>query len=270
MQQQAIRQAEAEVQQPAGVRGLDRAMLWMTRHWLTVVNLGMGTFVGGTLLAPVLMRLGLNGPARLVYLLYSMVCHQLPERSYFLFGPHGVDTYSRAQVIAWGADPAYLRGFVGNAQVGFKVGIAERDLAIYVTLLAAGLGYALVRQRVRGLSRRAFGLLILPMALDGGSHLLSELTGLRFRETNAWLGKLTGSLLPAAFYTGTTIGSFNWLMRTLTGALFAVAVVWFAYPILEQGFGDVVRVARTEGERDAAPSSQAERPANPGGKGLQS
>jgi len=266
MGQQVIRRAEAGVQHPAGVRGLDRAVLWLTRHWLFVPNLGMGTFVGGTLLAPVLMRLGLNGPARLVYLLYSMVCHQLPERSYFLFGPHGVDTYSRAQVIAWGADPAYLRGFVGNTQVGFKVGIAERDIAIYVTLLLAGLGYALVRRRVRGLSWRAFGLLILPMALDGGSHLASEMTGLGFRETNAWLAALTGNLFSTAFYTGTTLGSFNWLMRTLTGALFAVAVVWFAYPALGRGFADVAGPARTTRERAAAHRPQAERRVDPGEK----
>ena len=124
-------------------------------------------------------------------------------------------------------------------------------MAIYVTFLLAGLGYALVRRRVRGLSWRVFGLLILPMALDGGSHVVSEITGLGFRESNAWLATLTGNVLPAAFYTGTTLGSFNWLMRTLTGALFAVAVVWFAYPILEQGFGDVVRAARTKQERAA-------------------
>ena len=259
MQQQAIGRAEVGVQHPARVRGLDRAVLWLTRHWLFVINLGMGTFVSGTLLAPVLMRLGLNGPARLVYLLYSMVCHQLPERSYFLFGPHGVDTYSKVQVIAWGADPAYLRGFVGNAQVGFKVGIAERDMAIYVTLLLAGLGYALVRRRVRGLSWRAFGLLILPMALDGGSHVVSEITGLGFRGANAWLATLTGNVFSKSFYAGTTIGSFNWLMRTVTGSLFAVACVWFAYPYLEKGFGDVVRPARmkAEGRRTIGPEPNA-------------
>lgn len=268
MGQQMIGRAEIGVQHPASVRGLDRFVLWLTRHWLFVLNLGMAMFVGGTLLAPVLMRLGLNGPARLVYLLYSMVCHQLPERSYFLFGPHGVDTYSRAQVIAWGADPGYLRGFVGNAQVGFKVSIAERDIAIYVTLLLAGVGYALVRRRVRGLSWWAFGLLILPMALDGGSHVVSEMTGLGFRETNAWLATLTGNALPAAFYTGTILGSFNWLMRTLTGALFAVAVVWFAHPTLERGFGDVVGPARTKQKRVVAHTRKAEHPANSEGKAL--
>jgi len=155
-----------------------------------------------------------------------------------------VNTYSRAQVIAWGANPAYLRGFVGNAQVGFKVGIAERDIVIYVTLFLAGLGYALLRRRVRGLSGRVFLLLILPMALDGGSHVVSEITRLGFRETNAWLATLTGHLFSQTFYAGTTLGSFNWLMRTLTGALFAGACVWFAYPYLERSFADAATQAQ--------------------------
>jgi hypothetical protein len=173
-----------------------------------------------------------------------------------------VDTYSRAQVIAWGADPGYLRGFVGNAQVGFKVGIAERDMAIYVMLVLAGLGYALVRRHVRrGLSWHWFLLLILPMALDGGSHVVSEVTGLAFRESNAWLATLTGNYFSQAFYTGTTIGSFNWLMRTLTGSLFAIACVWFAYPYLEQGFGDIVRPARM-GAKEAR-AQEPDKPAKP-------
>lgn len=243
-------------------RGADRVSLWLARHWLFVVNLGVGAFVAATLLPPVLMRLGLEGPARLTYTFFSFLCHQLPERSYFLFGPDGVNTYSRAQVIAWGADPAYLRGFVGNARVGFKVGIAERDWAIYATLFLAGLGYALFRQRVRGLPWRVFLLLILPMALDGGSHLVSEITTLGFRESNAWLAALTGHLFSPAYYTGTTIGSFNWWMRTLTGALFAVACIWFAYPYLQQSFRDSVRPARMERERATAREPQTERRAN--------
>ncbi|HSJ53787.1 MAG TPA: DUF2085 domain-containing protein, partial [Anaerolineae bacterium] len=189
------------------------------RHWLLLANLAVGMYAGGTVLAPVLMRLGLERAGRIVYLFYSFLCHQLPERSYFLFGSGGLNTYSREQVIAWGADPAYLRGFVGNAQVGFKLGIAGRDIAIYVAILLAGLAYALLRRHVRGLSGRAFLLLILPLALDGVSHLVSEISGLGFRESNGWLAALTGNALSELFYTGTTVGSFNWLMRSLTGAL---------------------------------------------------
>ena len=253
MNQQLTHGIEGERPRQLEVRGAEQGTLWLTRHWLLLLNLAMGTFVAGTLLAPVLMRLGLDGPARLVYGLYSSVCHQLPERSYFLFGPSGVDTYSRAQVIAWGADPAYLRGFVGNAQVGFKLGIAERDIAIYVTFFLAGLGYALVRRRVRWLSWRVFLLLILPMALDGGSHVVSEITRLGFRESNAWLATLTGHVFSQAFYAGTTLGSFNWLMRTLTGALFGVACVWFAYPYLQQAFARSVTPARSPKQVPGAP-----------------
>jgi uncharacterized membrane protein len=220
---------------------LDRGAGWLTRHWLFGVNTVVGLYVGGTLLAPMLMRLGLQGPGRLVYWIYGFFCHQLPERSYFLFGPNSVNTYSRAQAISWGADPGYLRGFVGNAQVRFKVAIAERDIAIWVTLLLAGLTYALARRYIRALPVWGFLLMILPMALDGSSHLISEVTGLGFRASNAWLAAVTSGIFPPGFYAGTTLGSFNWLMRTLTGALFALAVVWFTFPRLESGFAGSTR-----------------------------
>ncbi|HSJ52413.1 MAG TPA: DUF2085 domain-containing protein, partial [Anaerolineae bacterium] len=252
---------------------IDRGVAGLARHWLFLANLAVGMYVGGTLLAPVLMRLGLERAGQIVYTLYSFVCHQLPQRSYFLFGPDGLNTYSREQVIAWGAEPAYLRGFVGNAQVGFKLGIAGRDIAIYVAILLAGLAYALLRRHVRGLpapvvqaqvSGRAFLLLILPLALDGVSHLVSEISGLGFRESNGWLAALTGNALSELFYTGTTVGSFNWLMRSLTGALFGIAVVWFAYPIAERAFGSAVHQARLAPERAAAAGRkpQTEPPVN--------
>ncbi len=215
----------------------DRGFAWLARHWLLLINLGMAVFIGGTLLPPVFMYLGLEGPAQVTYWLYGLTCHQLPERSYFLFGPGGVNTYDLEQVISWGADPNYLRGFVGDARVGFKLGMAQRNTAIYTTFLLAGLIYGLVRKRLPRLRWPIFLLLILPMALDGGSHLVSEVTGLGFRETNTWLAALTGGVFPEAFYAGTTVGSFNWLMRTLTGALFAVSCIWFAFPNLDRGFG---------------------------------
>ena len=234
----------------------DRIIGWMVAHWLLAFNVSMGLFIGGTLLPPLLMHLGLQGPARVVYTLYGLNCHQLPERSYFLFGPHGVDTYSREQVIAWGANPDHLRGFVGNPQVGFKLGMAERNTAIYGTWFLAGIVYGLLKKRLPRLRWPLFLLLILPMALDGGSHLTSEVTRLGFRDTNAWLAGWTGGALSASFYTGTTLGSFNWLLRTLTGALFAVACVWFIYPYLDQSFAH----AAPETKPARAPGRPSPRP----------
>ena len=229
---------------------------WLARHWLLVVNLAAGLFIGGTLLPPTLMHLGLEDLGRAWYRFYGLNCHQLPQRSYFLFGPDGINTYSRAQVIAWGADPANLRGFVGNDQVGFKLGMAQRNTAIYTAIFAAGLIYGLVRRRLPPLRWPFFLLLILPMALDGGSHVISEATGLGFRESNAWLIVLSGGAWPDAFYTGTTFGSFNWLMRTLTGLLFGLACVWFAYPYLERSFADAGgHRARASTATEATPGS---------------
>ena len=150
---------------------------------------------------------------------------------------------SLGQGLAWGADPGYLRGFVGNAGVGFKMAMAGRNTAIYSTLLVAGLAFAVVRKRVRPLPVPAFVLLVLPMVVDGFSHVTSEVTGLAFRDSNAWLAALTGNALPAAFYAGTTLGSFNWLMRAVQGALFAGACVWFAFPRVEHAFRDALHSA---------------------------
>lgn len=242
--------------EPAAQSGLDRAVGWLARHWLLAVNLAMGLFIGGTLLPPALMQVGWEGPARILYALYGLNCHQLPQRSYFLFGPGGINTYSLDQVIAWGAEPDNLRRFVGNSQVGFKLGMAQRNTAIFGTFLLAGLSYGLVRRRVSGLRWPVFLLLALPMVLDGGSHMVSEVTGLGFRATNGWLEALAGQAFRESFYTGTVIGSFNWLMRTLTGALFAIACVGFGYPYLQRGFA----VSQHRAPDHSTPAKSAQEP----------
>ncbi len=220
------------------VIAIDRLVLIFSRHWLLVVNVMAGLFIGLTAAAPLLMALGLEGPARMLYRIYALNCHQLPQRSYFLFGPHGVDTYPLPQILAWGADPNHLRGFVGHAGIGFKMAMAHRNTAIYTAVFLAGLAYALVRRRLPALPWKWYLLLIAPMFFDGTSHMINEITGLGFRDTNAWAVWLTGGTFGPAFYTGTGIGSLNWLLRTLTGALFGLATVWLAYPLLEEGFAD--------------------------------
>lgn len=221
------------------VVGMDKLILTFSRHWLLVVNVMAGLFISLTVAAPLLMALGLEGPARVLYRFYALNCHQLPQRSYFLFGPHGIDTYSLEQILAWGGDPSYLRGFAGNAEIGFKMAMAHRNTAIYTAILLAGLAYALLRRRMRALSWKSYLILIAPMLFDGISHIISEVTGLGFRDANAWAVWLTGGVFGPAFYTGTGIGSLNWLLRTLTGALFGLASVWLAYPLLETGLADL-------------------------------
>ena len=74
------------------------------------------------------------------------------------------------------------------------------------------------------------------MALDGGTHMLSDFAGIGngFRDTNAWLTALTNNAFPAEFYTGDALGSFNSIMRFITGLLAGLAIVWLAFPYIFQ------------------------------------
>jgi hypothetical protein len=81
------------------------------------------------------------------------------------------------------------------------------------------------------------------MAVDGGTHLLSDLAGIGngFRDNNAWLAAFTGNVFPSMFYVGDAFGSFNSWMRLITGALFALGCVWLTYPYLESSFAEFTR-----------------------------
>jgi uncharacterized membrane protein len=235
---------------------VDRLILALARHWLLVVNVFLGLYIGLAVLAPVLMATGFAGPGRAIYRFFSFQCHQLPQRSYYLFSPAGgIQTYSLDQVVAWGADSSNvftLRAFAGNPEAGFKMAIAHRLTAIHTAMFVGGLLWALIGRRLPRLTALAFVLLILPMALDGGSHILSEITRLGFRESNAWAVWLTGGLFPSSFYVGTTVGSLNWLLRTLTGTLFSFASIWFVFPYLADGFGGIRNELETKLQRIGA------------------
>lgn len=84
----------------------------------------------------------------------------------------------------------------------------QRNVAIYTALVVFGLGFTLVRQRLRPVRWRVFFLLIAPMALDG----FTQLFGLR---------------------------ESTWELRVVTGTLFSLASVWVLYPYLEQGMSEI-------------------------------
>ena len=75
-------------------------------------------------------------------------------------------------------------------------------------------------------------LLLIPIALDGITHAISDLSGigLGFRDTNSWLAGLTDYYFLRSFYAGDAIGSFNSFARLITGLLAGLGIVWFAFP----------------------------------------
>lgn len=224
---------------------LNRAVFWISRHWLLVASLLIGVWVGLPWLAPAFMELGWTGAGNAIYLLYAFQCHQLPQRSFFLFGPQPMVPLSQIQDVWQNTNnPLILRQFIGNPQMGWKVAWSDRMVFMYTSLILWGLLYWPLRKRVKPLSWWGLALFLLPMALDGFSHMLSDVTagiGLGFRYNNAWLAALANQAFPATFYAGDALGSFNSWMRLLTGLFFGLGVVWFFYPRLHNSLSDTAR-----------------------------
>ncbi len=225
---------------------VNRLVLGFSRHWLLAITITLGLYVGLPWLAPVFMRLGWTGAGEAIYAIYSTQCHQLPQRSYFLFGPKTMYALQEIQVV-WQEtnNPIILRQFVGNEAMGWKVAWSDRMVSMYTSIFLGGLLYWPLRKRLKPLALWAFILLILPMAIDGGTHAVSDVlgrgVGLGFRDSNAWLAALTNNAFQATFYAGDALGSFNWWMRLSTGLLLGLGVVWLVYPMMEEWMADTVR-----------------------------
>ena len=146
----------------------DRAFLgWLARvqallaaHWLFLLNTLTGLYVGLAVLSPLLKAAGLGPLGDFLFAAYYYACHQLPARSFFLFGN--------------------------------QMAFCQRDVAIYASMCAAGLVYARRRRRVRPLRWWLYGLALLPMAVDGGTQLIG------WRESTWELRVMTGAVFGVA------------------------------------------------------------------------
>jgi uncharacterized membrane protein/glutaredoxin len=205
---------------------LNKGLLFFARHWLAIFNLIAFVYVGLPFAAPVLMESGARTPAEWIYRIYSPFCHQLAYRSWFLFGEQnaypreiaGLDLipFSEATGIN-GADFQAARDFLGAPNIGYKVALCERDVAIYGGILLAGLLFGLLRRRLKPLPITLWFIFgILPIAIDGGSQFLSlvPVLSLPVRESTPFL-------------------------RTVTGTLFGVMNVWMAYPYVEESMEEI-------------------------------
>lgn len=216
----------------------DRLVLWVMTHWLALLLIGMFIFTFLPFLAPLFMALGWNRLGEAIYTLYIPFCHQLPQRSWFFFGNKFTYTLSEIEQVYGNTDPWALRFFYGSPQMGWKVAWSDRMISFYTMTPVFGLLYAALRRWVRRpLPFRIFLLLLMPMALDGFTHAISDavwgISAGGFRDSNAWMSALTGNALPG-FYAGDQAGTFNWWMRLVTGLWASVAVVFWAFPWLDR------------------------------------
>ncbi len=185
---------------------IERFFGFMARHWLLWANLIVGLYVGLPWLSPLARAAGLDRVGRFIFRLYSPpMCHQLAASSYHI--------------------------------LGYQVAYCERDTALYTAIFAGGLFFGLLRRRLRPLPGWLFLLFSLPIFFDGITQSVRAFVpDWPVRTQNAWAAWLTGGLFPAWFYVGDDVGHLNWLLRTVTGVLFGLALAWAVYPRVEKEF----------------------------------
>jgi uncharacterized membrane protein len=233
-----------QVQHPAnhGKRlRLVRATYWFTKHWLSLFVVIFGLYNLLPFTAPMMMRLGWYSLGSVIYDLYGTQCHQMAQRSFFLFGERLMYNLNELPLTLTGNslnDTLALRGFRGSDTLGWKVAWSDRMVYMYGSLWAvSGIYWLLSRYQLRKPIRIwIFIVLLMPLALDGLTHLLSDTNGLAagFRYDNRWLAAVTNNSFPASFYQGDALGSFNSMMRFITGVLFAVGTGGLLLPLLDQ------------------------------------
>jgi uncharacterized membrane protein len=217
---------QRRVEQAQVISGADRFSMWMAKNYLWAVLLIFAAYVGLPMLAPVLMKTGATLPARIIYTAYSPLCHELGFRSFFLFGPQyyyprasagveGVMTFGEATGLdendLWAA-----RAYVGNEQVGYKMALCQRDITIYLSIVAFIALFGLTGRRIKPLNWIVWLLVgIGPIGLDGFSQLFSQV-GIPF----------LAELIP---YRESTP-----FLRVLTGSLFGFTTAWFGLPYVEE------------------------------------
>lgn len=193
---------------------LDRMARYIGQRWLRLAMIALAIFVGLPWLAPVFAANGWWGLADPIYTAYAVTCHQLPERAGSVFG--------------------------------FQVAFCWRNTAIYGGILLFGILYGLVRDRniawlqwlKKPIRLWGFILLLLPMALDGFSHML----GLRDMNENVNMDMWYGWLFRSS---GSQLFSPNWWLRIVTGLLAALGFVWFAFPRLQRAMEESEELRRS-------------------------
>lgn len=215
-----------EIQIPVIWSKSDRFSYWLSRHYLALFNLFVTFYLGMACFAPVMMKVGWTVPAGWIYRVYGMMCHQLAFRSFFIFGEqlvyprstvHDFHGLNYGQATGLGEDDLWsARQFLGNPQVGYKIALCERDVAIYLGILIFGLFYAVIGRRLKAIPWYVWILVgLIPIGLDGFSQLLSQppINLLPYRESTP-------------------------LLRIITGFLFGFTTAWFGYPMAEEAMRD--------------------------------
>lgn len=212
---------------------------WFAKHWLLAVITLLFLYVSMPYVAPTLMYLGQTTASKIIYFAYALTCHQLPERSFFVFG--------------------------------YQVAVCQRCTAIWMAILLGGFIFIASRRRLKPIPFQWLVMALIPMGLDGGTGLISEL----YPVVPAWIMTVfaagAGVVLAATVYAAGVrqwqyylfilcfpLGvvfvhlagprESNWFLRVLTGGLFGLAYAWLLFPVLQDSFKDLDKKPRPAGD----------------------
>lgn len=267
-------------QKSFGVRA-NYFVLSIARNWTRVVLGILAVYISLPVIAPTLMYLGLESPARFIYNAYTPFCHQFAFRTFFLYGeqpayplastgtdlrpfeayvgqsripremasrripqpPFNVEGLPDFESALIGDRRIYIdldedvtpttpeeatnflgvqvaaHNFLGNPQMGYKMTLCERDIAIYTMMFIGGVIYSTpyVRRRLRPVPLYIYVILgVMPIAIDGFSQLLG------YPPFGLWPQRET---LP--------------VFRVLTGALFGIMNAWLGFPYINMSMRDI-------------------------------
>ena len=222
---------EEKAERGSKYSSIDKFTHWLSRHYMALFNGILFIYVGVAFLPAVFLKVNQEIPAKIIYTIYSPLCHQLAFRSWFLFGQQvfypreiagvpGVASYENVvlnnRVVNETSADFILtaRDFTGSPEIGYKVALCERDVALYGGMLLFGIIYALSSRSIKQIPWYiwlVFGLV--PIGVDGVSQFPSLMSTLQ-----SWL----------------PIRESTPFLRSLTGFLFGSLTAWYLYPIIEE------------------------------------
>lgn len=213
------------------VSTIDRVAYWMSRHYMALFNSLLAVFIGLAFAPPFLMKAGMVDQAKVIYTIYSPLCHQLVFRSWFLLGEQAFYPRSLANIPGAKTIESVLniapegeetgdflinasREYLGDDVAGYKTALCQRDIAIYLGILGFGIFFVLRGKRDKPIKWLLWLLIgVLPIAVDGFSQFPSLISGL----PNWLLGRESTPLL-----------------RVITGGLFGITTAWYLFPVMEE------------------------------------